>query len=61
MRLKEFAPVQQDPVFRLPAPPSYATAERKLYQPEPQRVAISAFAPTLPSAVRLALLKRAWQ
>ena len=61
MRLREFAPLQQDPVFRLPAPPNYSAAERKLYPREPMRAEITAFAPTRASAVRLALFKRAWQ
>lgn len=58
MRYHEFS---SHNLFRLPAPPTYATAERELYRPEPLRVEITAFAPTLASAVRLALLKRAWQ
>jgi hypothetical protein len=58
MRLREFAPTNYEPLFRLPAPPNYSAAERKLYPREPIRAEISAFAPTLASAVRLALLKR---
>ena len=58
MRLYEFA---SSKLFDLPAPPIYTAAERKLYRPKPQRVSISAFAPTRSSAVRLAMLKQSWQ
>jgi hypothetical protein len=58
MRYREFS---SQNLFDLPAPSCYDQAERELYQPEPMRVEITAFAPTRASAVRLALFKRAWQ
>ena len=61
MRLSEFAPLNREPLFHLAAPPTYTAAERKLYAPEPLRAEITALAPTLASARRLALLKRRWQ
>ena len=61
MRLHEFAPQQREPLLDLPVPPDYAPTKHMLYSPTSPRAEITALAPTRSSAVRLALLKCAWQ